>query len=134
MGLQRWLCSKESACKSGATGDMGSISGSGKSPGGGHETPLSILAWRIPWTEKPGRLQSIVLQRVWSDLALMHTQRQFKQERKIISCKYYRYIHLSENSLFWKMGKTQAFIGEEKQIFNIYMRRCSLSLAIRDVQ
>ena len=40
MGLQRWLSSKESACKSGATGDMGSIPGSGKSPGGGHENPL----------------------------------------------------------------------------------------------
>ena len=24
----------------------------------------SILAWRIPWTEKPGRLQSVGLQRV----------------------------------------------------------------------
>ena len=24
----------------------------------------SILAWEIPWTEKPGRLQSIGLQRV----------------------------------------------------------------------
>ena len=24
----------------------------------------SILAWRIPWTEKPGRLQSMGLQRV----------------------------------------------------------------------
>ena len=32
----------------------------------------SILAWRIPWTEEPGRRQSIGLQRVrynWSDLA-----------------------------------------------------------------
>ena len=32
----------------------------------------SILAWRIPWTEKPGRLQSVGLQRVghdWSYLA-----------------------------------------------------------------
>ena len=41
-------------------------------------THSSILAWRIPWTEEPGRLQSIVSQRVrhcWSDLALhdMHT-------------------------------------------------------------
>ena len=27
-------------------------------------THSSILAWRIPWTEKPGRLQSMVLQRV----------------------------------------------------------------------
>ena len=27
----------------------------------------SILAWRILWTEQPGRLQSIVLQRVGHD-------------------------------------------------------------------
>ena len=27
----------------------------------------SILAWRIPWTEKPGRLQSVGLQRVRHD-------------------------------------------------------------------
>ena len=25
-------------------------------------TQFSILAWRIPWTEKPGRLQSMGLQ------------------------------------------------------------------------
>ena len=28
----------------------------------------SILAWRIPWTEKPGRLQSMGLQRAGLDL------------------------------------------------------------------
>ena len=27
----------------------------------------SILAWRIPWTEEPGRLQSMGLQRVTHD-------------------------------------------------------------------
>ena len=27
----------------------------------------SILAWRIPWTEEPGRLQSMGLQRVAHD-------------------------------------------------------------------
>ena len=27
----------------------------------------SILAWRIPWTEEPGGLQSMGLQRVWHD-------------------------------------------------------------------
>ena len=27
-------------------------------------THSSILAWRIPWTEKPGRLQSLGSQRV----------------------------------------------------------------------
>ena len=28
----------------------------------------SILAWRIPWTEEPGGLQCMGLQRVWHDL------------------------------------------------------------------
>ena len=38
-------------------------------------THSSILAWRLPRTEEPGRLQSIRSQRVkhnWSDLACMH--------------------------------------------------------------
>ena len=37
-------------------------------------THFSTLAWRIPWTEEPGRLESIGSQRVghnWSDLACM---------------------------------------------------------------
>ena len=29
--------------------------------------PSSILAWRIPWTEEPGRLQSLGSQRVRQD-------------------------------------------------------------------
>ena len=32
-------------------------------------THSSILAWRIPWTEEPGKLQSIESQRVRHDLA-----------------------------------------------------------------
>ena len=31
------------------------------------ETHSSILAWEIPWTEEPGRLQSIGSQRVGHD-------------------------------------------------------------------
>ena len=30
----------------------------------GMATHCSILAWRVPWTEEPGRLQSMELQRV----------------------------------------------------------------------
>ena len=30
-------------------------------------THFSVLAWRIPWTEEPGGLQSIGLQRVSHD-------------------------------------------------------------------
>ena len=33
----------------------------------GMATPFSILAWRIPWAEEPGGLQSIELQRVRYD-------------------------------------------------------------------
>ena len=39
--------------------DLGSISGSGRSPGGGMATHSSILAWRVPWTEEPDGLQSM---------------------------------------------------------------------------
>ena len=33
----------------------------------GKATYSSILAWRIPWTEEPGRLQSMGSQRVGHD-------------------------------------------------------------------
>jgi len=33
----------------------------------GMVTHSSILAWRIPWTEEPGRMQSTGLQRVGHD-------------------------------------------------------------------
>ena len=39
-GLPCWLHRKESACHAGATGDLCSITGSGRSPGGGHGSPL----------------------------------------------------------------------------------------------
>ena len=40
-------------------GDLGSITGLGKSPGEGSGTHSSILDWRIPWTEKPDGLHSM---------------------------------------------------------------------------
>ena len=54
--------------------DSGLISGLGRSPGGGHGNPLCILAWRIPWIEELGGLQSIGSQRVgydWSDVKML---------------------------------------------------------------
>ena len=47
---------KVSACNA---GDPGSIPRLGRSPGEGNAIHSSILAWRIPWTEEPGELQSI---------------------------------------------------------------------------
>ena len=54
--------------------NAGDIRDSGRSLG--REDPLeegmathsSILAWRMPWTEEPGRLQSTGLRRVRRDL------------------------------------------------------------------
>ena len=48
-------------------GDMGFI------PGERNGIPLSITAWRIPWTEEPGGLQSMGLQRVGHNGVTEHT-------------------------------------------------------------
>ena len=45
-------------------GDVGSVPRSGRSPGEENGTHSGVLAWRIPWTEKPSGLQSMGLQRV----------------------------------------------------------------------
>ena len=64
--------SKESTCNAGV---LGSIPGLGRSPGGGHGNPHSILAWRSPWTEEPGGLQSMGPQRARHDLVTKQQQR-----------------------------------------------------------
>ena len=86
-GFPSGATGKEFSCNAGATGDPGSIPGSGRFPRGGHgnslqyscvvqslgqEDPLekematyySILAWEIPWTEELGGLESMRSQRV----------------------------------------------------------------------
>jgi len=47
---------KESACNA---GDMGSIPGSGRSPGEGNSNPLWYSCLENPMTEETGRLQSM---------------------------------------------------------------------------
>ena len=55
--------------------------------GEGMATHSSILAWKIPWTEEPGGLQSTGLRRAghdWSYLACMHVRhRQWSRLLKI---------------------------------------------------
>ena len=45
-------------------------------------THSSILAWRIPWTEEPGGLQSKGSQRVGHNLATKHQQQRRGREKK----------------------------------------------------
>ena len=42
-----------------AVREMDSICGLGRIPGECGGNSFSILAWRIPWTEQPGGLQSM---------------------------------------------------------------------------
>ena len=77
-GLPGGSDSKESACNA---GDLGSISGSGRSPGEKNGYPLQYSCLENPWAEEPGRLQSMVLQRVGHNWATnTHTQPWSKQK------------------------------------------------------
>jgi len=61
MGFPGGSDGKESAC---SEGDPGSIPVLGRSPGERMAAHSNILAWRIPWTEEPGGLQSMRSKRV----------------------------------------------------------------------
>ena len=47
-GVPQWLRGKESACSVGDTGDLGSISGLERYPGGGQGNPLQYACWENP--------------------------------------------------------------------------------------
>ena len=55
---------KNPPANSGDARDAALIPGSGRSLEEEMATHSSILAWRIPWTEEPGGLQSMESQRV----------------------------------------------------------------------
>ena len=63
-------------------GDPGSIPRSGRSPGEGNGNPLQYLAWKIPWMEEPGGLQSMGSQRVRHDWVTSFSL-SFARERSI---------------------------------------------------
>ena len=67
LGIPRWRSGKEFTCQCRRHRKLSSISGSGKSPEEEMATHSSILAWRIPWTEESGGLQSMGSQRVGLD-------------------------------------------------------------------
>ena len=54
-------------------GNLGLIPKLGRSSGWGHGHHCSILAWKIPWTEEPGRLEDTGSQRVGHNWEIKHT-------------------------------------------------------------
>ena len=67
LGLPRWLHDKKFVCQCRSCKLdhwRRKDPGEGRSPREGNGTHSSILAWRIPWTEEPGGIPSMGLQRV----------------------------------------------------------------------
>ena len=48
----------------------------------GNGNPLNTIAWKIPWTEEPGKLQSMGSQRVGHDWATSLSLSQIKKYGK----------------------------------------------------
>ena len=59
MATSWWLSAKKLPANA---GDMGTIPGSGKSPG--RRKFPSIPAWEIPWIDEPGGLRSMSSQKI----------------------------------------------------------------------
>ena len=104
----------------------------------GQEDPLeeevatcsSVLAWRIPWTEKPGGLQSLVSQRVGHDwvikcvfsvhfISLLLTQiyrflfsspSKAQHKMKDSSNLFGFPVGVTSSLLFWKLSEVRPFL------------------------
>ena len=86
---------KEPICQE--TWDLSSVPGSGRSPEGGNGNPLQYSCLRIPWTEEPGGLQSLGLQRVrhdWYDLACTQAKKSMAGKKMIHKIRHQSFIIL----------------------------------------
>ena len=70
--LPRWCSGKEPTRQCRRRRDVGSIPEPEDPLEGEMATHPSILAWGIPWTEEPGGLQAMGLQRVGRDRESEH--------------------------------------------------------------
>ena len=73
MGFPGDTVVKNLPANAGETGDAGSIPGLESPLEKEMATRSSILAWQVPWTEEPGGLQSMGLQKVGHHSANEHT-------------------------------------------------------------
>ena len=85
LGLPRWLSNKESTCTSGATGDVGLIPGSGRSPGGGHDNPLQSSCLENPMDRGTGQAAVHGVTKSWTWLKWLHTHNGHSNEYKVLN-------------------------------------------------
>ena len=76
-------------------------------------THSSILAWRIPWTEEPGGLQSMGLQRVRHDWATSLTHSEIISSIQEVMCELY-----ANTTPFYMKGLSMPRFGCHKESWN----------------
>ena len=89
-------------------------------------THSSTLAWKIPWIEEPGRLQSMGLQRTGHDWATLQAS------QSIIYKEHKQFNDSNKKNWFLKWAKemNRQFSTEDMQTINRQMKRYSASLII----
>ena len=109
----------ESVC---SAGDPGSVPGLGRSLGGGHGKPSSLLASRIPWTEESGGIQPTGSQRLrhdWSDLAQIHNY--CKDGRILIRAWCPSVKIISQPSHHWTSDQKLSRAQKWKELFTKFL-------------
>ena len=84
-------------------------------------THSSILAWRIPWTEEPGGLQSLGLKRVRHDWAHAHTHtcthaNTHAHTLNATYCSSPQEVRIDKNSFLWHGGRPVGAMGTHRAV------------------
>ena len=82
----------------------------------GWETHSSILAWKIPWTEKPGRLQSMGSQRAGHDWPIEHIHSVVQQISRAYSSVEENYLSIIK-AISDELTASNMLKGEKVNIF-----------------
>ena len=124
-GLPQGLSGKESTCNAGATGDVCSISGSRRSPGGGHGSPFHYSCLensidRGAWWATVHRVPES--QRSICQHPLDHRKKQENSRKKIYFCfiDYSKAFDCVDHNKLWKIlrdGNTRPrYLPPEKSV------------------
>ena len=81
-------------------------------------THSSILTWEIPWTEDPGRLQSMGSQRVRHNLETEQQQQQTQRKNKAVCIHAHTHTLLRSSSTHTRTSAQLQVLDENVQFSN----------------
>ena len=79
-------------------------------------THSRILAWRIPWTEEPGRLQSVGSQRVGHDCAIQQHKGRNWVRLLLIPQEWHRKCVCGVSDKHWHVWMSCVPVKEQGQV------------------